>query len=109
MSDRQEEKYRRILRECHPLITAHCNPDELVGPLSAQHLLTSNETYTLGNRLLPPLQRLNELMEWLPRKGDNWFERFATALATRKEGIIPATDGHVTVLKKIWEKAQEGL
>ena len=108
MSDRQEEKYRRILRECHPLITRHCNPDELVGPLSAQHLLTNDQVYTLKNRLLPPLQRLNELMEWLPRKGGNWFERFATALASVKEGIIPTTDGHVTVLKKLWEKAEEG-
>lgn len=109
MSDEREEHYRRILRECHPLITRYCDPDELVAPLSAQHLLTASEKYTLKNRLLPPLHRLNDLVEWLPRKGDDWFERFAAALASDKEGIISDTDGHVIVLKKMWEMAQEGL
>ena len=104
MSDEREEHYRRILKQCHPLITQHCNPDELVGHLSAQHLLTSNERYTLANQLLTPLQRLNELVEWLPRKGGNWFERFANALAA-----IPNPGGHVTVLQKMWEMAEEGM
>ena len=104
MSDEREEHYRRILRECHPLITRYCNPLELVGPLSAQHLLTSNETYILNNQLLPPLQRLNELVEWLPRKGGNWLERFANALAD-----IPPPGGHVTVLQKIRQMAEEGM
>lgn len=102
MSDEREEHYRRILRECHPLITQYCNPDQLVGPLSAQHLLTSSQSYTLKNQLLAPLQRLNDLVEWLPRKGDNWFERFANALADTQN-----TDGHVIVLKKMWEMAAE--
>jgi len=109
MVDNREEQYKRILRECHPLVTDKCDPDQLVGPLSAQQLLTSNQRYTLNNQLLTPLQRLNELMEWLPRKGGNWFERFATALATPREGVIPATDGHVIVLKKLWEKAEQGV
>ena len=109
MSDEGEEHYRRILRECHPLITQYCDPDQLVGPLSAQHLLTSSESYTLKNQLLPPLHRLNDLVDWLPRKGGNWFERFAIALASSKKGIVPDTDGHVIVLKKMWEMAQQGL
>ena len=109
MSEEQDEHYRRILRECHPLITRHCDPDQLVGPLSAQHLLTSSEIYTLKNQLIAPLHRLNDLVEWLPRKGGDWFERFAIALASPKEGIIPGTDGHVIVLKKIREMAEEGL
>ena len=86
------------------MITQCCNPDELVGPLSAQHLLTSNETYILKNQLLPPLQRLNELVEWLPRKGGNWLERFSDALAA-----IPYNGGHVTVLEKIRKMAEEGM
>ena len=109
VDNNREEQYRRILRECHPLVTDKCDPDELVGPLSAQHLLTRSEVFTLQNRHLSPLQRLNELMEWLPRKGGNWFERFAIALATRREGVIPATDGHVIVLKSLWEKAEQGV
>lgn len=109
MSNEQEEHYRRILRECHPLITRYCDPDQLVGPLSAQHLLTSSETYSLKNQLIAPLNRLNDLVEWLPRKGSNWFERFANALASPTAGITQDTDGHVIVLKKMWEMAQEGL
>ena len=108
MSDEREQHYRQILRECHPLITQYCDPDQLVGFLSAQDLLTSSENYTLRNQLIAPLQRLNSLVEWLPRKGGNWFERFAIALANSKKGVVPDTDGHVIVLKKMWEMAQQG-
>ena len=105
-----DRKYQGILRASHPLITRHCDPDRLVGSLSAQNLLTNNDRYKLTNPLVTPLRRLNELVEWLPRKGGNWFERFASAIAnTVEEGNSPNTDGHVIVLRYLLEEAQKGL
>ena len=58
---------------------------------------------------MPPLNRLSELVEWLPRKGGNFLSVLPSQFIPVLIKGVPELDGHVTVLKYLWEEVDKGL
>lgn len=68
------------LRETHPSFASMLDIDTFIPAITAQHMLTDNEIYNLRNPVISPLVRINQMIEWFPRKGEQWWLKVLIAL-----------------------------
>ena len=58
--------------------------------------LTGQERTDLLHQWVGPHQKIQNLMAWMPRKGDNWFVNFVDVLKKTKQAT-----GHSTIIEAL--------
>ena len=82
--------------KCHVILTESLNVQCIFPHLCANDLLTQDEKETLIVRCLTTHEKINKLMEILPRKGNGWLDKFILCLQSTSEG----TD-HSNIVQKL--------
>ena len=77
----------RILARCHTRIRTNLDIDAIFPHLNEQELLTDNEIYILQNNLHTIQERIDCLVQWLPRKGRDGLSRFIACLRSSRDAL----------------------
>ena len=77
----------RILARCHTRIRTTLDIDAIFPHLNEQALLTDNEIYILRNNLHTIQDRIDYLVQWLPRKGRDGLSRFIACLRSSRDAL----------------------
>ena len=80
-------KQEKILAHCHPRIRNSLDIQAILPHLNQQDLLTSDERdILLQNSHSTRCNKIDHLLQWLPRKGEDALERFIQCLRSSSEG-----------------------
>ena len=82
----EPEQQERILDSLHPSIRCLLNVHEITPHLNQQGLLTSSEKEKLRNGLHTEDQKIDFIIEWIPRKGSDALGRFLISLEDSGDG-----------------------
>ena len=80
------EQQERILNSLHPSVRRMLNVHEIFSQLNQQGLLTPLEKGKLRNDLYTEDQKIDNIIEWIPRKGSDALGRFLICLEESSEG-----------------------
>ncbi len=82
ISNADERKKLKALRECTVELCRDMNTDDLTAALYAKGMLTTNEVQKLGLPIMTNREKNLFIVTKLPSKGPNAFEYFVDALQT---------------------------
>jgi len=90
----------RAIERCHPVITDHVEFETLIPFLNEHEIFTRSEMEYFNNRYYSNAEKVNKLIEWLPKKDENGIHNFVRALNEAHKH-----SGHSTILKHLYEIA----
>ena len=92
--------FAKVLQENHSDLRKYLSLKELIPLLRKLELLTAEEWDEISLRQQTQQQKVDYLVQLLPRKGEHAYEKFLTCLELEKEH-----SGHVELAEKIKETA----
>jgi len=90
----------RAIERCHPIITDHIKFEILIPFLNQHEIFTRPEMEYFNNRYYSNAEKVNILIEWLPKKDEKEICNFVRALNEAHEH-----SGHSTTLKHLYKIA----
>ena len=98
-----EEKLQRLaLEECNVIFVDKLNVSAILPHLISRHLLTDNEKELLTQFTRTNSEKVQYLLDIIPRKEKGWFELFIECLRESSNGT-----GHRDLVKELETKFQE--
>ena len=92
--------FAKVLQENHSDLRKYLSLQELIPLLRKLELLTEEEWDEISHKQLTRQQKIDYLVQLLPRKGEHAYEKFVTCLELEKEH-----SAHMELAEKIKETA----
>ena len=98
------DKDTRALLDCHVILTNSLDVNTILPHMNKYNLLTRPENEKLTNPYNTTSDKVNYLVEILPRKGNGWLDKLICCLKDSTEGT-----GHSKIIEELQQaKRSEG-